>query len=241
MSRPLIVAFDADDTLWHNEGAFAEVEQTFSRLVEPWADAEAAQRALIAHERTRVGVYGYGVKSFALSMIATACELSNDEIPASDLRRFVEIADELLALPTDMIDGAHDVMEAVSAVFPTMIITKGDLHHQLRRIADADVARFCFDIEVVAEKDTATYHRMFTRHRIEASRFVMVGNSVVSDVAPVVELGGRAIHVPYHTTWALETHDGAPPPADRWTAVDSIREVPGVLETMAADLASSAT
>ena len=120
-----------------------------------------------------------------------------------------------------------------------VIITKGDLHHQLRRIADADVARFCFDIEVVAEKDPATYRRMLSRHRIEPPEFVMVGNSLVSDVAPVVEVGSRAIHIPYETTWALETADSDPPFPERWTRVDSIREVPGVLETLAADVAAS--
>jgi len=239
VTRPLVVAFDADDTLWHNEGAFAEIERLFNELVEPWADAETAQHALLARERARIGTYGYGVKSFALSMIGAACDLSNDEIPASTLRRFVDIADELLAMPTDMIDGAHDVIEHVSDRFPTMIITKGDLHHQLRRIADADVARFCFDIEVVAEKDPATYRRMLSRHRIEPPEFVMVGNSLVSDVAPVVEVGSRAIHIPYETTWALETADSDPPFPERWTRVDSIREVPGVLETLAADVAAS--
>lgn len=236
MTGSLTIAFDADDTLWHNEGAFAETEALFDELVAPWADPERAQSALLDHERDRVKLYGYGVKSFALSMISTAIELSDGQIPATTLRRFVDAADRLLSLPTEMIDGAHDAMEAVSERHPTMIITKGDLHHQLRRIADADVGRFCFDVEVVAEKDVTTYRRMLSRHRIDPSRFVMIGNSVVSDIAPVVELGARAIHIPYETTWALETADSDPPNPERWTRVDSIREVPGIIETMAADL-----
>jgi len=206
MRTGLTVAFDADDTLWHNENAFADVEQLFNELVSPWADAETAERVLIAQERSRVATYGYGVKSFALSMIAAACDLSDHEIDARTLRRFVEAADDLLAMPTVAIDGAVEALEAVSAEHPTLIITKGDLHHQLRR------------------------------HRIDPARFVMIGNSIVSDVAPLVEIGARAIHVPYETTWALETAAEDPPNPDRWTRVDSIREVPGLIETIAADL-----
>lgn len=236
MQPTLTIAFDADDTLWHNEGGFAEVEQLFNELLAPWADAEAAETALITNERARVSTYGYGVKSFALSMIATACELSNDEIPAATLRKFIDAADRLLAMPTVLLDGVAEVMAEVSAIHPTMVLTKGDLHHQLRRIDEADVARFCFDVEVVAEKNPATYRRILSRHSIDPARFVMIGNSVVSDVAPVVDIGGNAIHIPYETTWALETAAEDPPQTDRWTRVDSITEVPRIIESIAAEL-----
>ncbi len=239
MRTGLTVAFDADDTLWHNENAFADVEQLFNELVSPWADAETAERVLIAQERSRVATYGYGVKSFALSMIAAACDLSDHEIDARTLRRFVEAADDLLAMPTVAIDGAVEALQAVSAEHPTLIITKGDLHHQLRRIDEANVARFCFDVEVVADKDAGTYRRILSRHRIDPERFVMIGNSIVSDIAPLVEIGARAIHVPYETTWALETATEDPPNPDRWTSVDSIREVPDLIAAIAADLETS--
>ena len=141
MQDRLTVAFDADDTLWHNERAFADAEHQFNEMVSPWADADQAQKVLIETERARVATYGYGVKSFALSMIDAACELSNDEIPATTLRKIVKTADELLSMPTVLIDGALDVLQQVSARFPTMIITKGDLHHQLRRVAEVEVAK----------------------------------------------------------------------------------------------------
>jgi len=235
MSRSLTVAFDADDTLWHNENAFADVEQLFNDLVEPWVDATTAASRLVATERRQLATHGYGVKSFALSMIRTACELSDDEIPAATLRKFLDAADHLLTMPTVMLDGAAQVLAAVASTYPTMIITKGDLHHQLRRIAEVDIAEHCFDIEVVAEKDPATYRHILARHRIDTATFVMVGNSVVSDVAPVLEIGAMAVHIPYETTWALETGVD-PEPGPRWFRRNSIRDVPALLDTLAEDL-----
>ena len=222
MPAELTIAFDADDTLWHNEDAFAEAEHRFNEIVSPWADAQTAQDTLIRHERDRLATHGYGVKSFVLAMIAAACDISNDEIGVDLIRSLVDISEELLTMPTVMIDGAFDAIAAVSADYPTMIITKGDLHHQLRRVDAANVAQFCFDVEVVADKDAATYRRVLERHRIDPDRFVMVGNSVVSDVAPVLELGARAVHVPYHVTWALETAVEDLLPSNHWVRLDDI-------------------
>jgi putative hydrolase of the HAD superfamily len=236
MTSGLTVAFDADDTLWHNENAFAEVEQLFDELVAPWADATIAQRELVEASRQRLATYGYGVKSFALAMISTACELSNYEIPAETLHRFVDAADHLLAMPTVMIDGAADVIADIGERYNTMIITKGDLHHQLRRVAEVEVAKHCFDVEVVAEKDAATYQQILARHRIDPHAFVMIGNSVVSDVTPLLEIGAMAVHIPYEVTGALETGDD-PAPGPRWFRCESIREVPTLLDRLSADLA----
>jgi len=233
MQDRLTVAFDADDTLWHNEHAFADAEHRFNELVAPWADAEKAQDVLVETERSRVGLYGYGVKSFALSMIDAACELSNNEIPAATLRQIVGTADELLAMPTVMIDGAREALQLVSARFPTMIITKGDLHHQLRRVGEVDVAKHCFDIEVVADKDAATYRQVLQRHRIDPEHLVMIGNSMVSDVTPLLEIGARAVHIPYEVTWALEKAATDPPDSVRWFRLESITEVPALLDSLA--------
>ncbi|MEM7092460.1 MAG: HAD family hydrolase [Actinomycetota bacterium] len=229
MRSGLTVAFDADDTLWHNEGAFAETEQMFNDLMAPWADAETAERALISQERRRVTTYGYGVKSFALSMISTAIELSDHQVDAATIEHIVAAADRLLTLPTVPIDGAVETLATVSERFATLIITKGDLHHQLRRIDEARVARYCFDVEVVAEKDPGTYQRILDRHGIDPTQFVMIGNSVVSDIAPVLDIGGYAIHIPYETTWALETATEDLAASERWERLDSIVEVPDVL------------
>lgn len=233
MSSLLTVAFDADDTLWHNEDAFEAAEHHFNDIMAPWADADEAQRVLLDFERSRVGLYGYGVKSFCLSMIAAACEISNNEVPVAVLRTIIDTADELLAMPTKLIDGAHQAIQEVSEKWPTMIITKGDLHHQLRRIEVADVAKYCFDVEVVAEKDAATYSRVLQRHRIEPENLVMIGNSVVSDVAPLLEIGARAVHIPYAVTWALEKASQEPEPSERWFRLESISDVPELIESLA--------
>lgn len=228
----LTIAFDADDTLWHNEHAFAETEARFVDLVAPWADETTAYAALVACERHRVEFYGFGVKSFALSMIDTACELSDNQMPTASLRTIVGWADALLQMPTVMIDGAAETLARVSAVHRVMIITKGDLHHQMRRIDETRVADSCFDVEVVAEKDVATYDRVLTRHAIDRSRFVMVGNSMVSDVVPLLALGCRAVHIPYEVTFALEVAEADPPPSDLWYRLDTIRELPPLLEKL---------
>lgn len=232
MCSRLTIAFDADDTLWHNENAFADAEHRFNEIVAPWVDADTAQRVLVDFERSHVGLYGYGVKSFSLSMIAAACDLSNNEIPAATLRTIVDTANELLAMPTVLIDGALEAVEAIAARYPTMIITKGDLHHQLRRIAEADLSRHCFDVEVVADKDAATYRRILARHRVEPADLVMVGNSIVSDVAPLLEIGARAVHIPYEVTWALETATVEPEPSERWFRLDTIRDLPALVDSL---------
>lgn len=233
MRSGLTIAFDADDTLWHNENAFAEAEHRFDEIMAPWADAETAQRVLVEVERERVGLHGYGVKSFCLSMIAAAGKLSNNEIPTATLLEFVEIADGLMAMPTVLIDGALDAVRTLSQIYPTMIITKGDLHHQLRRIAETDLAQHCFDVEVVADKDAATYRRILARHRVEPAQLVMVGNSIVSDVAPLLEIGARAVHIPYEVTWALETAAAEPEPSDRWFRLDTIADLPQLIDSLA--------
>lgn len=230
MGSPITLAFDADDTLWHNENAFADAEHRFNDLVSPWVDAEEAQRVLVDIERSNVATYGYGVKSFALSMIAAACEVSDHEISARQLRTIVDTANELLAMPTVPIDGAVDTLAQLSAEHPTMIITKGDLHHQLRRIHEVGVADYCFDVEVVADKDAATYQRILARHGVEPSNLIMIGNSVVSDVVPLLEIGARAVHIPYEVTWALETADADPEPSDRWFRLDSITDLPNLID-----------
>jgi len=232
VARELTVAFDADDTLWHNENAFAAAEDRFNGLVAEWADPAEAQRVLVELQRRKVKLHGYGVKSFALAQIEAACQISNNEISVAALRSIGDTADELLGMPTELIEGAAQAMAAVSARFRTMIITKGDLHHQMRRINAVDVAQYCFDVEVVADKDPDTYRRIAKRHGIDPTNLVMVGNSVVSDVVPLLEIGARAVHIPYEFTWALETADHDPEPTDRWFRLTSIAELPDLLASL---------
>lgn len=224
------IGFDADDTLWHNEDSFADVEGRFRDLLAPWSDPDVADAALVDTARRRMEHYGYGAKSFALSMIETAVELSGGEIPATKLTEILDWAHDLLKDHTEMIDGALDVVRSVAQSHDVMVITKGDLHHQLRRIATSGVAALVRDVEVLHDKRPDTYQRLLQRHQVESSRFVMVGNSIASDIAPVLALGARAVHIPYAVTWDLEIA-ADPPPSDRWTRLENIAELPEALES----------
>lgn len=215
----VVVGLDADDLLWHNEDLFAEVEQRFRDLVTPWADAPAADQALVRQQRARVQRYGFGAKAFALAMIQAACDLSANTITANDVSTIVAWGDELLTAPTILIDGVAEAVEQLHRQHDLYIFTKGDLHRQLERVGESGMAKWCVDVEVLAQKDPATYRRLLRRHALPVERFVMIGNSLVSDVFPVVEIGARAIHVPYEVTWALEQPDPADAPDDsneRW-------------------------
>ena len=204
----MIVAFDADDTLWHNEDEFQEAHRAFEALLAPWADAATVDQTLYATEMRNLGRYGYGVKSFMLSMLETAVEVSGARADASVMASIMALGHELLDRPAEVLDDVVEVLDALDHL-DLAVITKGDLHHQLAKVAGSGLAdRFSW-VEVVAEKDPATYAAVLARHDVAAHDFVMVGNSLSSDVLPVLELGGRAVHVPYHVTWAHEArHDG---------------------------------
>lgn len=227
-----MIGLDADDTLWHNEDLFAETEQRFRDLMAPWGDGDAVDAALEARQRAQVPVYGFGAKAFALTMIQTACELSDNQISAADLTQIVAWGNELLTAPTVLIDGAHDAVRDLSTRHDLYIFTKGDLHRQLERVAESGLATWCVDVEVMARKDAATYRRLLARHQIDPARFVMIGNSLVSDVYPVVETGARAIHIPYEVTWALEQATDAPPPTAGWRTAENLAEAVTLIDQL---------
>jgi putative hydrolase of the HAD superfamily len=173
-------------------------------------------------ERANLAHFGYGVKSFTLSMIETAAALLPEGVPAALLRQILGLGKELLARPVELIDGASDVVTDLAADHRLLLITKGDLLHQERKIHESGLTDLFEEIEVVSEKDEATYARILREHRVTAESFVMVGNSVKSDVLPVLAIGGRAVHIPYEYLWQHEhaEHDGAVP------ELASIRDLP---------------
>jgi putative hydrolase of the HAD superfamily len=198
------IGFDADDTLWHNEDHFAATESAFADLLAPWADSSAASEALLATEVHNLELFGYGVKSFTLSMIEAAMELSGGQISSADLVMLLERGKEMLARPAEIISGVHDVLEQLSGGHRLIVITKGDLHHQERKVLHSGVSHHFDAVEVVSEKDPQTYARILHRYGIEPSRFLMVGNSLKSDIAPPISLGSFGAHIPYAFTWAHE-------------------------------------
>lgn len=231
----LTVAFDADDTLWHNEGDFAEIEARFRNLCAPWADPETVDATLIAKERERVKLTGFGPMPFALSMIETLIKLSDSKASSSHFSQIIDWCYELLTVNTPIIEGAIEAVTDTAMQFDVMVITKGDLLHQLRRFNTTPFPNIVRDVEVVAEKDAKSYQRILKRHRIDPKRFVMVGNSMASDVLPVLEIGASAIHIPYEITWELEKASD-PKPSSRWFRVEKLGDISDIIEEIAAEV-----
>jgi putative hydrolase of the HAD superfamily len=205
-----MIAFDADDTLWHNETLYARAQERFKQLLmasRPGAaphDAEQVGQKLYETEMRNLGQYGYGIKGFALSMIETALELTGGSITGQDIRRILDIAQDMLNAEVELVEHARPTLATLSAFYPLMLITKGDLFDQGRKLARSGIAPYFQFIEIVSDKTREAYRSILTKYRIAPARFLMVGNSLKSDVLPVVALGGRAVYIPYHITWAHE-------------------------------------
>lgn len=203
-----VVAFDADDTLWLSEDSFVHAEHRFTQLVGPYVapgiDLDAALRAT---ERADLSVSGYGVKAFVLSMVRTAVDVTEGRVPSAVIGELVAIGRAMLTESVRLLPHVPEVLATVSPVVRTVMITKGDLVHQTRKVTTSGIDHHFTDIEIVLEKDPETYLRVLRRLGVAPERFCMIGNSVRSDVLPVMEIGGHAVHVPYHITWELERVD----------------------------------
>ena len=229
-----VIALDGDDTLWHSEHLFVDTQDRFRQLVSPYIeldDADLDQR-LLDVERRNLPLFGYGVKAFTLSLVETAIEVTDGRIPGADLQAVLDLGKVLVDHPFELLDGVRDAVDALTDTFRVMVITKGDLLHQEMKVARSGLAELFWRVEIVSEKDEDTYARILERHAIDPSTFVMVGNSVRSDVLPVLALGGRAVHVPYSVTWALE-HAEADPDLHDFPVLTSLAELPSCIESMA--------
>ncbi|HYD70690.1 HAD family hydrolase [Azospirillum sp.] len=223
------IAFDGDDTLWHNESLFSMTQDRFRALLAHAVDPADLDRRLLDTERANLRFYGYGIKGFVLSMIETAIDITDAQVDPRALRSLVEFGKSMLEHPVELLDGVAEVVERLSSRHRLLLITKGDLFDQESKVARSGLAERFAAVEIVSEKDPDTYRRILERHGVEPSRFVMVGNSVRSDVLPVLAIGGHAVHVPYHLTWA---HEHADPPEDGYRRIESVRELEGVLAGM---------
>ena len=227
-----LVGFDADDTLWHSEAHFALTEDRFRALVSPWSESEQASERLLSRERANLELFGYGVKGFILSMIETAIEISDGSIPAGAIDQIVGWGKEMMAHRVELIDGVTDVLDTVGRAYRMILITKGDLFHQESKIAESGLADRFERVEILSEKSPRHYREVLTRVGVSASEFVMVGNSLRSDVAPVVEIGAIGVHIPYSITWGHEqVVDGSlnDCTGDRACSLATIRELPALL------------
>ncbi|MFT3852322.1 MAG: HAD family hydrolase [Ilumatobacteraceae bacterium] len=208
MSRFDLIAFDADDTLWRSEDGFRANELHFVDVVTPYApEGVDVKAALTATERRNLHVFGYGVKAFGLSMVECAIRVTEGAIPTSVIAELVERARDQLQEPVRLLPEVPEVLEEVGRRYRLALITKGDLIHQTHKVDVSGLAHHFEHVEIVLEKDTPTYARLLERFDVEPARFCMVGNSVKSDVLPVMALGGHGVHVPYELLWELEHID----------------------------------
>jgi putative hydrolase of the HAD superfamily len=221
-----VIAFDADDTLWHNERMFQATEAQFAELLAAYHPAEWVRERLFATEMKNLDHFGYGIKGFILSMIETALDLTESRIGGAEIRRIVEWGHEMLRHPVQLLDGVRETIEALNGRYRLMLLTKGDLFDQESKLARSGLGEFFDAVEIVSTKNAATYRTILTRHAIAPERFVMVGNSLRSDVLPALEAGALAVHIPYETTWAHEHLDAEELAGKEFGVLEKISELP---------------
>ena len=230
------VGFDGDDTLWKSEDYYRAAEAEFESIIGQYIDLTDARslQHLLEVERRNLKVFGYGVKGMTLSMIESAVQLTGERISARDIHRVIEIGRATLQHPVELIDGIRTAVEAIATDHEIVLITKGDLFHQESKIQKSGLADLFHRIEVVSEKDPATYARVLCELGVPAEKFVMIGNSLRSDIEPVLQLGGWGIYMPYHITWAHEAEHAMEDGEPRMFQVESAHELPAVLSELVA-------
>ena len=230
-SVPMIttVAFDADDTLWHNENLYFMTQEKFKRLLMPFQDVATIDRRLYEIEMRNLTFFGYGIKGFTLSMIETAIEVTDGRIGAHEIHQIIDFARDMLRAPVELLPGVRETIASLRETCRLMIVTKGDLFDQESKIARSGIAEYFQHIEIVSEKTPAMYAALMTRYGIHPDRFLMVGNSLKSDILPVIAAGGRAVYIPYHLTWDHEKVTDNEAATDGYVQLSHIGELPGYL------------
>jgi putative hydrolase of the HAD superfamily len=202
-----VIAFDADDTLWVNEPYFQETEEKFCELLLPYLSRHTLSQELFKTEIGNLKLYGYGIKGYILSMIEAALKISNNTISNETIEKIIVYGKELLEKPIELIDGVEETLETLKTKYRLVVATKGDLLDQRRKLHNSGLGPYFHHIEVMSDKQESDYSDLVTRLDIQPSEFLMIGNSLKSDVLPVLGIGGHAFHIPFHTTWAHEKID----------------------------------
>ncbi|NJB82650.1 HAD family hydrolase [Wenyingzhuangia aestuarii] len=205
MAKYKVIAFDADDTLWVNEPYFREAEDQFAKLLSIYETENKIQQELYKVITGNIPLYGYGVKSCILSMIQCATELSNNKLPATITKQILEIGKNMLTKPIELLPGIVEVLETLSKDYTLIVLTKGDLLDQEKKLERSGLLNYFHHVEVMSEKNPEGYQRVLNHLDIAPKDFLMIGNSLKSDILPVLEIGAKAIHVPFHSIWQFET------------------------------------
>lgn len=229
-----LIALDADDTLWHNEPKFYATQEQFRSLLTGYHTPAWIDERLHETEKRNLAHFGYGVKGFVLSMIETAVELTEGRVSGQEVKQIIDLGRSMLTAPVELIDGVREAVEQLSRDYKLALLSKGDLFDQETKLARSGLGELFSHVEIVSEKNAVTYLAVMKRRGVEPSRFLMVGNSLRSDVLPVLEAGGAAVHVPYPLTWA---HEEVPEDAladKHFARLQHIRELSEWLGTQAA-------
>jgi len=220
-----VIGFDADDTLWVNETYFRDAEEEFARLLSVYETPNKIDQELFKKEMNNLELYGYGVKGFVLSMVEMALEISNYNVSNKTLEAILNIGKEMINKPVELLDGVEKVLETLSKQYRLILATKGDLLDQERKLEKSGLIDYFHHIEVLSDKKEANYSKLLNHLDINPSEFLMIGNSLKSDILPLVNIKAHAIHVPFHTTWAHEEVSEAETNGNGYKTVSGLRDI----------------
>ncbi|GAK55439.1 haloacid dehalogenase domain protein hydrolase [Candidatus Vecturithrix granuli] len=227
-----VIAFDADDTLWQNETLFAATKDKFKALLNPYCSPETIQEQLDHTEIRNLRYFGYGIKGFTLSMIETAIQLTDGHIRGSEIQKLIEFGKAMLTTPIKLFDHVEQVLTNLARSYTLMLVTKGDLFDQESKLARSGLSRYFTYVEILSEKDATSYRTLLQTYHIPPERFLMVGNSLRSDILPVIEIGARTVYIPYDITWSHENIFPENQGAKGYYECCHIGEVPELLHTL---------
>ncbi len=217
-----VIGFDADDTLWVNETYFRDAELEFSKLMAAYETANKVDQELFKRQIENLPFYGYGIKGFILSMVEIALELSNNSVSNETIGAILNIGKDMLNKPVELLDGVNEVLHTLSQDYRLIVVTKGDLLDQERKLKKSGLLDYFHHIEVVSDKQEANYSKLLNHLEIKPSEFLMIGNSLKSDILPLINIKARAIHVPFHTTWIHEQVVPSKPDNKKFQTINSL-------------------
>ncbi|OQD42681.1 HAD family hydrolase [Croceivirga radicis] len=221
-----VIGFDADDTLWVNETYFRETEERFATLLENYETKNKVDQELFKMEIKNLDLYGYGIKGFVLSMIESALDLSQNKIPQETLVEILDLGKKMISQPVELLDGVKETLKTLSDKgYRLIVLTKGDLLDQERKLEKSGLSSYFHHVEVLSDKKESNYKNLLEHLEIDVDEFLMVGNSIKSDVIPLVNLGAKAVHIPFHTTWVHETVSAKEEQESDYLKLNSIKEL----------------
>ncbi len=199
-----VIGFDADDTLWVNETYFREAEEQFTSLLENYETKNKIDQELFKMEMKNLDLYGYGIKGFMLSMVESALDLSNSRVSQATIIEILKLGKKMISHPVELLDGVKEVLQKLEDNYRMIVLTKGDLLDQVRKLEKSGLSKYFHHVEVLSDKKETNYQNLLDHLEIPVSEFLMIGNSIKSDVLPIINIGAKAVHVPFHTTWQHE-------------------------------------